>query len=86
MHAKVLFLCTRLMEKYKNLSGNSGIYSYEIGAEYIKVRFDKGTYLYDYKMPGKTHVDQMKKLAIKGRGLATYINIHVRENFSLRIE
>lgn len=27
------------MERYRNLGGNSGVYAYEIGSNYIKVQF-----------------------------------------------
>ena len=30
------------MERYKNLSGKSGIYRYEIGNDYIRVQFSSG--------------------------------------------
>jgi hypothetical protein len=71
------------MKRYKNLSGHSGILAYAIGANFIKIKFnDNETYLYDYGKPGKLHVEEMKKLALKGTGLATYINRFVRNNYS----
>jgi len=71
------------MDTYKNLSGISGVRSYEIGDDYIKVRFKNSlkTYKYSHRRPGKIHVDRMKLLALSGRGLSTYINQHVRENY-----
>ena len=34
---------------YKNLSGESGVYQFEIDSNFIKVRFqDNGLYLYNY--------------------------------------
>lgn len=71
------------MKKYLNRSGNSGVTYYEIGKDYIKVLFidmDK-TYLYNYIKPGKVHVEKMKKLAVKGLGLSTYISRYVKENY-----
>jgi hypothetical protein len=71
------------MERYKNLSGDSGILAYEIGAAQITIEFlDGKKYLYDYKKPGKKDVEKMKALAVKGKGLATYINKFVRNRFS----
>lgn len=71
------------MELYKNISGNSGVIAYEIGPDYIRIKFQDGKiYNYDYLVPGKTHVEEMKNRAIKGRGLTTYINKFVRENYS----
>ncbi|WP_327372430.1 hypothetical protein [Caballeronia arationis] len=31
------------------------------------------TYLYDHRVPGREHVEAMKRLAVAGRGLSTYI-------------
>jgi hypothetical protein len=62
------------MRDYQNLAGNSGIQAYEIRRNAIVIRFNGGaTYLYDYDTPGRIHVDEMKRLAIGGRGLSTYI-------------
>lgn len=72
------------MKTYKNLSGESGVAAYEIGKTYIKIKFagESGIYTYDYKRPGKTEVEQMKALAVKGQGLSTYISQHVRTNYA----
>lgn len=65
------------MHAYKNLAGNSGIESYEILREGVKVRFKGGaTYLYDYRIPGRKQVEDMKRLALAGKGLSTYIAQH----------
>lgn len=70
------------MAKYAN-SGKSGIAAFEIGDDYIIVRFKDGkAYTYNYRHPGKVHVEQMKVLATEGKGLATYINKHVREDYA----
>lgn len=74
------------MKRYNSTSGTSGILAYELGAESIKIVFRDGeVYLYDYEVPGKEHVEQMKKLAPKGKGLATYINQHVRERYKAKL-
>lgn len=74
------------MEKYKNLSGNSGVVAFEIGDDWIKVTFiDGDIYLYSYKTPGPFHVEQMKKLAQAGRGLSAYIGIYVQKNYEKKI-
>lgn len=68
------------MEKYRNSSGNSGVYSYEIGNEYIRVKFS-GTskiYTYSYSKAGSQHVENMKVLARSGSGLNSYINSYVK--------
>jgi hypothetical protein len=63
------------MERYKNLSGNSGVEAFELADDAITVRFrDGATYLYDYSATGRAEVEQMKSLAREGRGLSTYIS------------
>lgn len=68
------------MVRYKNLSGDSGVEAYEIGPDYIIVKFSGAsrTYSYSYGRAGSGHVEQMKILAITGRGLSTYISRHVK--------
>lgn len=71
------------MERYRNTGGNSGVYAYEIGLDYITVKFSgtSKTYTYSYGRAGKNHVEQMKSLASIGSGLNGYINSYVRELF-----
>ncbi|MGQ7944408.1 hypothetical protein [Flavobacterium sp. WC2509] len=67
------------MEKYANVCGDSGVSSYEIGSDYIKVSFSSGnTYQYSYGKAGESHVENMKKLALEGFGLYSYINLYVK--------
>jgi hypothetical protein len=71
------------MERYKNLSGDSGVVAYEIRDNGIIVEFVSGEcYLYDERIPGTRTVEQMKALAQKGKGLSTYISRHVRKNYA----
>lgn len=72
------------MKTYKNFSGDSGVAAYEIGKTFIKVKFvgESGIYTYDYKRPGKGLVEQMKTLALKGKGLSTFISQHVGTNYA----
>jgi hypothetical protein len=72
------------MLRYANLSGNSGVEAYEVGESFIKVRFNtiSTVYVYDYSKPGVRPVEEMKRLAAHGRGLATYIAQEVREDYA----
>lgn len=71
------------VERYNNLGGNSGVSGYEIGADFIRVEFERdGTYLYDYATTGAEHVEHMKVLARTGQGLGTYITQNVRNAFA----
>lgn len=74
------------MVKYSDLSGNSGVEAYDIGNNYIKIRFKAGdVYLYSYAKPGKRHVEEMKHLATIGKGLATYISRNIKNRFEAKL-
>ncbi len=74
------------MLRYKSKNEDAGVWAYETGADFIKLRFRDGrTYLYDYNKPGKIAVNKMKKLAATGKGLTTYVNQQVRENYSRKL-
>lgn len=75
------------MEKYKNLKGDSGVQSYEIGSDFIIVHFkNDGSYVYNSEIPGSVHVEQMKKLATKGKGLSTYISTTIKKKYAEKID
>lgn len=64
------------MQAYKNLDGDSNVQAYELGADFIRVQFKSGqqtVYTYTYSSAEHIHVDNMKGLAIAGRGLNSYI-------------
>ena len=74
------------MEKYSDLGRNSNIYAYEIGSDYINVQFKDGSiYKYTYSSAGTTNIEQMKKLAINGKGLNSFINTSVKKRYSSKI-
>lgn len=68
------------MERYRNSGGDSGVSAYEIGSDYILVKFSgtARTYRYSYRKAGQNHVENLKRLAKSGSGLNSYINIHVK--------
>jgi hypothetical protein len=71
------------MEHYKNLGGDSGIDAYEIGADFIRVRFSTGAvYLYNYSSAGSSNIEHMKQLAKKGMGLNSFIQTNVRTGYA----
>ncbi|BCW94642.1 MAG: hypothetical protein WHS44_10080 [Fimbriimonadales bacterium] len=71
------------MERYADLSGQSGVAAYEIGDDYIRVQFKDGSvYLYTYESAGREHIETMKALACKGEGLNGYINRCVRKRYA----
>jgi len=65
------------MERYRNRGGDSGVSAYEIGSDFIKVKFS-GTlriYTYSYRRAGSMHVESMKRLAQIGDLLTKCLNI-----------
>lgn len=74
------------MRPYRNLSGSSGVVAFEPGERHIDIQFQDGhRYRYDYATPGQQEVETMKSLAKTGKGLATFINQHVRERFAMKL-
>jgi len=72
------------MVAYKNIDGDSSITAYEIGSDFIKVKFSSGkVYQYTYQSAGSANIEHMKKLAQNGNGLNSFImrvvkNMYVR--------
>jgi hypothetical protein len=66
------------MEPYRNVAGNSGVDAYEIGPDYITIKFSDGAvYRYTYASAGQENVERMKGLAQAGQGLSTFISTTV---------
>ena len=69
---------------YGNKSGTSGILAFEISDSAIMIIFHEKlagkhvAYWYDYEDPGEEHVEEMKRLAMLGKGLASYKNKNVK--------
>lgn len=61
------------MQPYGRLSPNAGVTEFEIGMDYIKIRFTGDVYTYTYRSAGVEAVEDMKVLAQSGAGLSTYI-------------
>jgi len=75
-----------LVKPYGNHNEDSGVVAYEITDDAITIKFrDGGIYRYDYAVTGENEVEAMKRRALAGRGLATFINRHVRERFAAKL-
>ena len=60
-------------------SENSGVVAYAIHDTYIDVEMRSGSvYRYSEAVTGKDSVKEMKRLALAGKGLATYISKYAR--------
>jgi len=71
------------MERYKNLGGDSGVATYEIGNDFIKVQFKTGSiYLYTYGSAGSSNIETMKELAMSGEGLNSFISRTVKNKYA----
>ncbi len=74
------------MEAYKNLSGESGITAFKMNQTSCVIYYDDGSaYEYDETSTGTKNLAAIKVLAIKGRGLHTFIERFVKDNYSLRL-
>ncbi len=78
---------TAMIIKYLNKSGKSGVKAYEILPSAIRVQFIKSGkwYSYSYTSAGMAHVEQMKKLALSGFGLNSYIQRWVRPMYDKQL-
>jgi hypothetical protein len=73
------------MQRYRDLSGTSGVTAYAIRPDAIDVQFAGGVvYTYTVASAGRAHIQQMKRLARSGSGLSTYISQHVRDAYADR--
>ena len=74
------------MSPYANHSGKAGITAFELGGDYLDIRFvDGSVYRYTYQSTGVSNIEKMKKLALAGRGLTTFINKTVRTQYALKL-
>lgn len=71
------------MERYANRGGNSNVLAYEIEQSSIKVKFQDGAiYLYTSQSAGSVNLEHMKKLAVAGQGLNSFIGKVVRKGYA----
>jgi hypothetical protein len=71
------------MQRYANRSGDSGVVAFEIDQTSIKVQFRDGwIYVYTFASTGAANVEEMKRLALAGQGLNSFISRVVRKNFA----
>ena len=62
------------MKRYRNLSHNSGVKSYDVNEDSIDVRFKDGShYTYPESAIGTKNFEKMERRAEAGKGLATLI-------------
>lgn len=67
-----------------NVTGESEITHYETGDEYIRIHYKKSIVEYNSSMIAKQHIDAMKQLAQKGKGLSRYIERNLYNRNSIK--
>lgn len=65
------------MQQYNDVDNDSNVDAFEIGDDYIVIKFlDGSIYTYTYFSAGSHHIEEMKRLASHHDGLNAYINSH----------
>ncbi len=81
-----LILYHKNMHQYKSHEGNSQVVAYGYGANSITVQFRDGSiYLYNRESAGTANIDEMKKLAVAGQGLDSFINGVVKKAYAVKV-
>jgi hypothetical protein len=71
------------MNRYANLSGTSGIRTFELTPDSITVAFSDGAhYLYTVASAGQQNISTMHVLAQAGSGLNSFITKHVKKLYA----
>jgi len=74
------------MQRYRSRKPSVGVRAFALHDTSIDIEFQDGRrYRYDYNKPGEQKVEIMKRLAIAGEGLTTFINQHVRDAYACRL-
>lgn len=67
-------------------TGGKGILAYDIYPNAIDVKFqDESVYRYTAESVGWVHLNTMKTLARRGKGLNTHINKYIRDGYAKKI-
>jgi hypothetical protein len=72
---------------YKSGNPNAGVLNNEVAERAIVLEFGDHRFrcVYDEVSPGAAHVRAMIRLTKQGKGLTTYVNQHVRENYAAKL-
>jgi hypothetical protein len=77
----------KIFIKYKNLSGDSKIAKFESKKDRITILFaDHSIYRYSNQSAGPENISKMKTLALAGKGLGTFIEKNVKDNYQKKIK
>ena len=71
------------MQRYHNLSGDSGVTAFELRPHAIVIEFQDGwKYEYTDASAGAAAVRTMHRLATAGRGLSAFVASQVRDGYA----
>jgi hypothetical protein len=72
------------MQNYSNQTGQSDITHFKIENDKIFIKFKKWNepIIYTYDSEGKEHIENLKALAMSGRGLSRYIQKYFKNQLS----
>lgn len=74
------------MKRYGDSTGEFRIHAFEFNADGITIEFSDGSvYRYDSANTGLANIQQMKQLALSGKGLGGYIDRYARRNYAIRL-
>ncbi len=71
------------MQKYEDIDKDSKVECFQNNETSIKVRYKDSSkvYVYSYDKPGRLHVERMKRLALSGDGLNSFVNKYVGKKY-----
>lgn len=76
----------KLMVAYKNVDGKSKVARYHMAKDAMTIRFvDHSEYIYTNQSVGPETIAKMKKLALSGKGLGTFIETNVKDRYSRKV-
>jgi hypothetical protein len=76
----------KIFKAYKNLGGASTVARYQIDKDSVMIRFtDSSVYRYTNQSAGPDNISQMKKLALAGKGLGTFIESKLKDRFLQKV-
>jgi hypothetical protein len=75
------------MRRYGDTDGNCSVRAFELSVDSITVEFSDGTvYLYNHSSAGIANIQQMKQLALNGKGLDNYIIHYARKAHAAQLQ
>lgn len=72
-----------MLQRYGTANHEGGITEFALLQGAILLIFRNGAaYLYTDEVPGSAHVERMRGLAVRGKGLSTYVSRHIGTRYA----